>query len=266
MQRIQYPDAKVIAKFRAEYRNIFLRANRQFAGSVNFEQLGTSLGRVLTGNLEQLLGIIPALDGLHANARIKRQIELNFNYEDWAERIADFFMKHSELLALASCYYCNIDYINTFQNVSDYADIWDFLKNGPDEDLMTIKWVGESMAQKIRGICRTNNIASIDDLKIDKRVVDEIRNRQALMAKGKPVEVSSMRNHFTLDHVIPKADYPLFSLSLYNLVPCCSSCNSKFKSVTPLLNGNTDAFLSPSSVAFSFDASVEIMHKGSSQL
>ena len=32
----------------------------------------------------------------------------------------------------------------------------------------------------------------------------------------------------TLEHYYPKAKYPHLSLSFYNLIPCCSICNSKF--------------------------------------
>ncbi|WP_376777223.1 hypothetical protein [Flavobacterium covae] len=37
------------------------------------------------------------------------------------------------------------------------------------------------------------------------------------------------KNHYTLDHIFSKNKYPFFSISLFNLVPCCSPCNSKFK-------------------------------------
>lgn len=33
----------------------------------------------------------------------------------------------------------------------------------------------------------------------------------------------------TLEHYYPKATYPHLSLSFYNLIPACSTCNSKFK-------------------------------------
>lgn len=33
----------------------------------------------------------------------------------------------------------------------------------------------------------------------------------------------------TLEHYYPKVNYPHLSLSFYNLIPCCSICNSKFK-------------------------------------
>ncbi|MEG5552476.1 hypothetical protein UXO11_23170 [Enterobacter wuhouensis] len=32
-----------------------------------------------------------------------------------------------------------------------------------------------------------------------------------------------------LDHFLPKSKYPIFSLSIYNLIPCCNTCNSLFK-------------------------------------
>lgn len=32
-----------------------------------------------------------------------------------------------------------------------------------------------------------------------------------------------------LDHFLPKSKYPILSLSIYNLIPCCNTCNSIFK-------------------------------------
>ena len=37
------------------------------------------------------------------------------------------------------------------------------------------------------------------------------------------------KRQFELDHFIPKAECPLFALSLYNLVPSCQVCNSRIK-------------------------------------
>lgn len=37
------------------------------------------------------------------------------------------------------------------------------------------------------------------------------------------------KGFFDLDHFFPKADYPLFALSLYNFVPSCQICNSRVK-------------------------------------
>ena len=60
------------------------------------------------------------------------------------------------------------------------------------------------------------------------------------------------KNAFTLDHVLEKADYPFFALSLYNLVPSCYVCNSKVKdSKIPFDN------FSPTNKNFDFDEKVK---------
>jgi hypothetical protein len=40
-----------------------------------------------------------------------------------------------------------------------------------------------------------------------------------------------------IDHIFPKDKYPLLSLSLYNLVPACNRCNSRFKKAQDMLEG-----------------------------
>lgn len=42
----------------------------------------------------------------------------------------------------------------------------------------------------------------------------------------------------TLEHYYPKAKYPHLSLSFYNLIPSCSTCNSKFKGSDEIHVGN----------------------------
>ena len=50
-------------------------------------------------------------------------------------------------------------------------------------------------------------------------------NRQYITA----VLTSNGKMRATLDHFLPKNIYPYFSMSLYNLVPSCYSCNSSLK-------------------------------------
>jgi hypothetical protein len=66
--------------------------------------------------------------------------------------------------------------------------------------------------------------------------------------------VKESNNHFTLDHVLDKASYPVAALSLYNFVPCCYSCNSKFKQKKQFVTRNVE--LSPTSEYFSFSEKV----------
>lgn len=44
------------------------------------------------------------------------------------------------------------------------------------------------------------------------------------------------KGFFDLDHFFPKSAYPLFALSLYNFVPCCTICNSRIKSSNSFLS------------------------------
>ncbi len=62
---------------------------------------------------------------------------------------------------------------------------------------------------------------------------------------------SETKNAFTLDHFLDKATYPFLALSLYNLVPSCSTCNSKVKRTNELKG------LSPTSEKFNFDEKVK---------
>lgn len=50
-----------------------------------------------------------------------------------------------------------------------------------------------------------------------------------------------------IDHILPRSLYPLFSLSLWNLTPCCKSCNQIFK------RANTANLLNPHIRGFDSD-------------
>ncbi|SHL68628.1 HNH endonuclease [Chryseobacterium polytrichastri] len=66
-------------------------------------------------------------------------------------------------------------------------------------------------------------------------------------------EAGSKKYHFTLDHVLPKSKYPYFSISLFNLVPSCYTCNSKLKLANEFSINNDLAKICPSSKGFNFD-------------
>jgi hypothetical protein len=72
-----------------------------------------------------------------------------------------------------------------------------------------------------------------------------------------------MRNHFDLDHFLPKSRCPIVGLSLYNFVPSCAVCNEKLKGADELgcdEHGADDRarwlILSPTSDAYSFENDV----------
>lgn len=67
------------------------------------------------------------------------------------------------------------------------------------------------------------------------------------------------RNHYDLDHVLPKSKCPIVGLSLFNFVPSCPICNERLKGTDVLGTDATEmSLLSPTSSTYNFDNSVEI--------
>lgn len=72
-------------------------------------------------------------------------------------------------------------------------------------------------------------------------------------------EAGNKKYHFTLDHVLPKSKYPYFSISLFNLVPSCYTCNSKLKLTNEFSISDDLTKICPSSEKFNFDKNVKFM-------
>lgn len=72
-------------------------------------------------------------------------------------------------------------------------------------------------------------------------------------ATGKSIN----RNHFDLDHFLPKSECPIVGLSFYNFVPSCSVCNEKLKR-NKLIGGLGNLHASPTSGTYEFDKDVKI--------
>jgi hypothetical protein len=115
--------------------------------------------------------------------------------------------------------------------------------------------IGEATFKKIDA---TRPYISVDDfqqkLKSDKiknfnEIVKTINNQSYLQYNQK--------NHFTLDHVIDKATNPIVALSLFNFVPSCYSCNSKFKKSEQFTNSSLEHYKSPTHSGFHFDKKVK---------
>jgi|GEM_PF-1854064 len=117
------------------------------------------------------------------------------------------------------CPYCGIDYVNSFKEcLSYYSNFKDFLLNSTHGELMRLRGIGEKKATKI--------LEDRSTLKLEKLIKKYLNYENTFKdLKLKP----KFHNHYTLDHITPKAKYPLFQISLYNLIPVCYSCNSKFK-------------------------------------
>jgi len=77
------------------------------------------------------------------------------------------------------------------------------------------------------------------------------------------------KNKFTLDHFIDKGRYPYLALSIFNLIPCCSVCNSKVKGSTPFYEDIELKDTNPYLKSFKFDEKVKFklfLHKNCKDL
>lgn len=141
-----------------------------------------------------------------------------FNYKANQSSIASFFMLEKPF-TMNTCCYCGIDYINSFKDIADYQDVKDFLNNASHAELQIIKGIGPAKAQDIIDRRKKARIINIKDIAPTKDVKNRLDN----------FDFQNSHNHFTLDHVLPQSQFKFLSLCLYNLVPSCYGCNSKFK-------------------------------------
>lgn len=202
------------------------------------------LNHILVADFDELCGVLGSMPIF--SSREHKWLRAFFKYDVYQQKISMIFMKNKNKISLKSCYYCNIDYISSFNDIPDYHPGLDFVKRASKDDLLKIKGIGKDTVNII--LKEREDIESIDDLSIG-----EIKKQNL-----KTIHLNKEHNHFTLDHVIDKGDHPLFALSFYNFVPSCYSCNSKFKKAKKLISReNIKEFLSPTSDKFQFDNDVK---------
>jgi len=102
---------------------------------------------------------------------------------------------------------------------------------GQEVECAKITWSkdkGWSFAEFVRQLdvrycpyCNAETVGAVDIVK---------REVKTTKQTGDEKIVETPKESFSaIDHILPKGDYPLLALSLYNLVPACYRCNSQFK-------------------------------------
>ncbi|CAE6915993.1 HNH endonuclease [Vibrio sp. B1ASS3] len=269
MLPIDYPED--IAKFKSDYLKNFDIDTMQseydnICRPAHFGALqGLKVKDILISDFEGLMDFASKYESITLGEDDKEKIKAIFNYDEGGgkqRKIADFFVQNRHALKLSTCYFCNIDHINAFTDSSDYLDFNDFIFHASKSELMNIKRVGESLAD---AILRKREFLDKGKQLTDKDLLNIDGVGAVTLNNIKSMAFNRTANHFTIDHVINKADYPIVALSLFNFVPCCYSCNSKFKRDTALIdvNDKKQSILSPSSKYYSFhnDNSFRMFYK-----
>ncbi len=195
-----------------------------------------------------------------------REIKSIFNYDykkdkhrsygaKFSDKIASFFRDWSNDLNLSTCFFCNIDFINSYSTLEDHIPLLDFLNSANQETLEYINGISPKIAYRIYTKDFTKNrkarFTHEDDL-LDIKGISKTTQKKILDFYRKKNEFGN----FTLDHIIDKGDNPVLALSLYNFVPSCYVCNSKVKTTHNLITATSKIELSPTHKKFSFNKDV----------
>lgn len=173
--------------------------------------------------------------------------------------ISSFFMKHQQDLNLYVCYYCELSYINSYGFTSVYKDIGQFLKGATRHQIERYvrREDGKRLSErKYNRIMRLQKEPGVSASNIEEHFNNlDVRWRGTVKKSDRVKEM--LRNHFDLDHFLPKSKCPLVALSLMNFVPCCSVCNEKLKGDDILWGENKttrkDVLMKVSPISYRYD-------------
>lgn len=177
-------------------------------------------------------------------------------YKAMQPTIAAFFMKYARELNISSCAYCEMSYVNAYSLRSLYPTFTDFVSQCSEAELRQCvrNTQGESYSERMY-----KQIMKVRTMPEEKR---EEEFNILFKRNGEPksnVFWDDNKNHFDLDHFLPKSICPLVGLSFYNFVPSCSVCNEKLKRKKEL-GTSVDEWkrVSPTCDEYNFDEEVKI--------
>lgn len=248
MRKINYPFTTEIEKetFLNEYYNIIsteISNHVEICNEIKKIDISWDLKKLLTADFCELIEFTKKdnVNNLNQLFRIGTEEE-DYIYSKLQRKIADFLIRKN--VNIKSCFYCNIEYINNFND--KYSSIDELINYAPNKLLKTL--ITESATNKISKKRRSSFISEKDIEILFPKIGTEI------VQKLKDGYKEDFKNeHFTLDHVLPKKTNAFLSISLFNLVPCCYSCNSKFKFTKEFKINNDLKNIVPSSKDYSFD-------------
>ena len=260
MRKINYEYQKNKEDFLDEYYNcISLNINNEADicnEIIKLEDHETwNLKKLVTANFNELIDFTKKIEGLNPEDLNKlfkweKNGKTEYLYTQLQRNISDFFIEQK--INIKSCFYCNIEFINPFNQFIEYKTIDDFFKTATEDEWKEL--ISEKKGVEIYNYIRLNPHHKTKNLEINiKNIGNKTINKITLENINR---LKKFKDHFTLDHLIPKGKYPSLSISLFNLIPSCYSCNSKFKTTKVFDNLDTLHKISPSSETFNLDESL----------
>lgn len=264
MRKIKYPFNNDLekTKFQENYFELFkdrkeLENLEEILKKVDIDY---SLKKILISDFSELLIISKKIKESKYEKDIKAFFVKNgsptkYLYDDCQLKISLFLMNQN--IKLNTCHYCNIDFINITEEHYQFNSIKDFVLYAPYDVLMLVKEINKDTAKRIVKYRKYSNIIKWGNL-LNNSIYDRLyriyKTKKIDSSKGLDLRnIIIKRNHFTLDHVLPKSEYVFLSLSIFNLIPSCNSCNSKFKHQKEFTVNNELINICPSSDSFRFD-------------
>jgi hypothetical protein len=264
MQKIRYPykNDKEKELFLNEYfKKVSSKINNESEICKEIKKINKSwdLKKLLTADFDELIHFVKSANKVDLNNLNKLFIisKDKIIYSSIQRTIADFFIEKQ--LNIRTCFYCNIEFINPFNQFIEYKSIEDFFKMATEKEW--IELISKTKGKNIYNFIKLNSIKNTFELKgkkIKSVSVFELENN--IIKKITLLNINSLKknkDHFTLDHFIPKNSYACFSVSLFNLIPSCYSCNTKFKGQQEFDVTDELSKISPSSKKYDLDKSIE---------
>ncbi len=209
------------------------------------------------GNVEEYKEVEKSLNQLFHYSKVEDSTLPVFQ-----PRLADFFMQRAEIMDLHVCHYCEMAYINTYKENNELDNLESFLKTATADDIKRV--ITNESGDPIGG--RTvQAILKLLDVSDGSNIVEAFDNlwcwKSSKPKKSERLKSKLYRNHFDLDHFLPKSKCPLVGLSLYNFVPSCQVCNEKLKKDELLGKGDENHILklSPTSDKYDFETEMKVV-------
>lgn len=211
-------------------------------------QLPADIEEILTAEYSELIKYYEVYRNAGIPEADKSKLEGIFSYSNFHDAIAEFFMAEDDIFDLRACHYCGMAYINKYTIDAD------------QEGLDQLNQSDRKQLKKLLKIKNENNIQTVYEHR-PYTSVEQFNNVVKWRSEDKfhsMFHLHTNKNHFDLDHVLPKDNCPITAISLMNFVPSCSVCNERLKRTKVLGEGDKPMEeLSPTSEKFDFDKYVK---------